>query len=317
VLAQQVAADSLYAKAQPLQWYPDDKGGGPNTPVPADMYFEQSVSAVDGAPLAFRVHFTLTHYGTDQHYNFEGQEFPGVYVNSSYGTLVYYGGTAPWTRDVLTKTAVPANPGTLLRYSSEHWAANVDSSNAGLLVFEPAQYAYEIATWYPQSGGSGPTGDATYYQRPWSVATIGPGAVLEGDVYLIAGDSSSARDVVYGLHQLLPASDIFPPIITLDTPAANATISGNNVRVSGWSFDDTAVSNVSVFVDDVFKGNAVYGSNRADVAQSWPHAPANIGWQFSLDSTQLTNGAHTITIHATDTSNNEAILAPSTVTVSN
>jgi len=29
VLTQQVTSDSLYVKAQPLQWYPDDKGGGP------------------------------------------------------------------------------------------------------------------------------------------------------------------------------------------------------------------------------------------------------------------------------------------------
>lgn len=317
VLAQQLAADSLYVKAQPLEWYPDDKGGGPTTPVLSDAYFEQTVSVVDGAPLAFKVHFRLTHFGTDRHYNVSQQGLPGVYVNSGYGTLVYYGDTVPWTRGASSKISVPLSPGTPVLYTAERWVASVDSNNSGLSVFVPVNYPYQHAGWFPESGGSGPTGDATYSQAPLSPATIGPGAVIEQDVYLIAGDSSSARDVVYGLHQLLPASDIFPPIITLDTPAANATISGNNVQISGWSFDDTAVSNVSVFVDDVFKGNAVYGSNRADVAQSWPHAPANIGWQFSLDSTQLTNGAHTITIHATDTSNNEAILAPITVTVSN
>jgi Big-like domain-containing protein len=315
VLAQQLAADSLYVKAQPLQGVPDCWGGGPNTPVPADAYFEQTVSVVPGAPFAFKMHLTLTHFGTDQHYN-NWQEFPAVYVNSAYGTLIYYGGTAPWTRDVATKTAVPANPGTLLLYSPERWAANVDSNDVGLSVFVPVSYPYEVATWFPGSGGSGPTGDATYYQRPWGVATIGPGAVIEGDVYLIAGDYASARDAVYGLHQLLPAApDIFSPMIFVDTPTANATMSGNNFQVSGWAFDDSDVSNVSVFVDGLFKGNATYGSNRADVANTWPHAPANIGWAFSLDSTQLTNGAHTITIHATDTSNNEAILAPISITV--
>jgi Big-like domain-containing protein len=316
VLAQQLGSDSLYVKAQPLQVYPDDKGGGPDTPVPADVYFEQTVSVVAGAPLALKVHLTLTHFGTDLHYN-NRQEFPGAWVNVPYGTLVYYGGTAPWTRDVVTKTSVPVNPGTLYQYSPERWAANVDSNDVGLSVFEPVSYPYEVATWFPESGGSGPTGDATYYQSPWVVATVGPGAVIEGDVYLIAGDNASARDVVYGLHQLLPASDIFPPMLTLDTPTANATISGNNFQVSGWAFDDSDVSNVSVFVDGIFKGNATYGSNRADVANTWPHAPANIGWAFSLDSTQLTNGAHTISIHATDTSNNEAILAPISITVRN
>lgn len=77
------------------------------------------------------------------------------------------------------------------------------------------------------------------------------------------------------------------------------------------------MSNVSVFVDDVLKGNAVYGSSRPDVAMVWPHAPAQCGWTFSLDSTQLTNGVYTMTIHAKDTSNNEAILGPISLTVSN
>ena len=316
VLTQQVATDSLYVKTQPLQWYPDDKGGGPATPVLADAYFEQTVTVVPGAPLAFDVHFKLTHFGNDLHYN-AGQEFPAVYVNSAYGTLVYYGGNAPWTSDVISKISIPASPGTPVLYAPEHWAATVDSSNVGLLVFAPANYQYEVAAWFPGSGGSGATGDATYYQRPFSVATVGPGAVIEGDVYLIAGDSTSARDVVYGLHQLLPPSDTFPPLGNLDAPAAGATMSGNNVQISGWAFDDKDVSNVSVFVDGVLKGNAVYGSSRPDVATAWPHAPVKCGWTLSLDSTQLTNGTHTITIHFLDTSNNEAILAPISVTVSN
>jgi len=36
VLAQTVAADSIYVKTQPIQWNPDDKGGGSNTPVLGD-----------------------------------------------------------------------------------------------------------------------------------------------------------------------------------------------------------------------------------------------------------------------------------------
>ncbi|HYM77411.1 MAG TPA: Ig-like domain-containing protein [Candidatus Dormibacteraeota bacterium] len=316
VLTQQVDSSSLYLKAQPLQWYPDDKGGGPNTPVLSDTYFEQTVSVVPGAPLAFDVHFKLTHSGTDLHYN-AWQEFPAVYVNSAYATLAYYGGGSPWTKDAISKISVPTQPGTSILYLPEQWAANIDSNNMGLSVFVPSQYPYEIAISFPGSGGSGSTGDATYYQHPVSVATLGPGAVIEGDAYVIPGDYVSARGVVYGLHELLPASDIFPPLGNVDAPAANATISGTNVQISGWAIDENAVSGVSVFVDDVLKGNAVYGSSRPDVVAAYPHATAQCGWMFSLDSTQLANGAHTITVHATDTSNNEAIFAPIPVTVSN
>src|SRR5208282_248041 len=203
-------------------------------------------------------------------------------VNSAYPTLAYYGGASPWTSDAISAISVPTSPGTSILYLPEQWAANIDSNNMGLSVFVPSQYPYELAISFPGSGGTGPTGDATYYQHPVSVATIGPGAVIEGDVYIIPGGYVSARGVVYGLHQLLRASDIFPPLANVDTPAVNATISGN----------------------------AVYGSSRPDVAAAYPHATAQCGWTFSLDSTQLTNGAHTITIHATDASNNEAILAP-------
>ncbi len=316
VLSQQVASDSLYVRAQPLQWYPDDKGGGPNTPVLADAYFEQTVSVVPGAPLAFDVHFKLTHFGTDQHYN-APQELPAVYVNSAYGTLVYYGGTSPWTKDATTNISIPPWPGTPFLYAPERWAASIDNGNNGLLVFAPTDYPYDVGISFPGGGGSGPTGDATYYQRPFSVATLGPGAMIEGDFYLIAGNYASGREVVYGLHQLQPPLDIFTPMGNLEIPAANSTVSGSNVQISGWAFDDTAVSSVSIFVDDVLKGNAVYGSNRPDIATVWPHAPLKCGWTFSLDSTSLTNGSHTITIHAIDTSNNEAILAPISVTVAN
>ena len=84
--------------------------------------------------------------------------------------------------------------------------------------------------------------------------------------------------MVYGLHQLIVAPDIFAPMGNLDTPAANTTISGNNVQISGWAFGDTAVSTVRIFVYDVLKGNAVYGTSRPDVATAWPHAPAQCGW---------------------------------------
>ena len=56
VLAQTMTSDSIYVKAQPLQWDPDDKGGGPNSPVLGDTYVEQTLSAVVSHSFSFRVH---------------------------------------------------------------------------------------------------------------------------------------------------------------------------------------------------------------------------------------------------------------------
>ena len=73
-------------KTQPLEWYPDNKGGGPNNPIESDCYFEETVLVASGAPLAFEVEFKLTHFGTDLHYNAD-QELPAVWLNGTYETL--------------------------------------------------------------------------------------------------------------------------------------------------------------------------------------------------------------------------------------
>jgi hypothetical protein len=81
---------------------------------------------------------------------------------------------------------------------------------------------------------------------PTTIFTIAPGAVIEGDIYLVPGDATVARSVVYGLHQALPASNIVMPLATLDVPAANATITGASAPVVGWAFGNAAVTAVKV-----------------------------------------------------------------------
>jgi hypothetical protein len=99
VLAQTIAADSVYIKTQPLQWNPDDKGGGPNTPILGDTYIEQNISAVTSHAFSFKVHYKVTHFGTDQHAN-ALQEFPAVYVNLGYDQFLTDMSTSPWTNSV-------------------------------------------------------------------------------------------------------------------------------------------------------------------------------------------------------------------------
>ena len=138
-------------KSQPLEWYPDNKGGGPNTPIESDTYFEQTVSVVPGALLAFKLHLKLTHFGSDQHYN-GFQEFPAVYVNSCYGTLVYYGGSKPWSNSSTTATPI-TTAGTGNLHSSEQWAAYVGTNDQGLTTFAPSAYPYDGGQSFPGAGG--------------------------------------------------------------------------------------------------------------------------------------------------------------------
>ncbi len=314
-----VSPGSLYTQSAPLQWWPDNFGGGASAPVAADMTFEQTVTVEPSAPLAFKVHYKLIHNGTDTHYN-SGQEFPAVYVNSTYTRFAYYGGASPWSNGPLTTTTVteiPTNPSPAASFAPEHWGALVDAGNQGLAVYVPGQYPYENAWSFAGLSGSGPLGNATIFMLPSVVFTISPGTVIEGDVYLVPGDLSAARAAIYAIHQGLATADISAPLVNIEQPAANATISGM-ASVSGWAFDNVALDAVNVYVDGIAMGSVSTGISRPDIANAYPHvAPSDSGWTFTLDTTKLANGVHSLTIHATDSAGNTAINAPLSVAVSN
>lgn len=324
VLQQTISTDSLFTSTAPLQWWPDNFGGGASMPVAADMTFEQTVTAVPGASVAFKVHFKLSHYGTDTHYN-SGQEFPAVYVNSTYTTLAYYGGSSPWTNGAVTTrlaTPYPSNPSPAV-YVPEQWGALVDANNQGLAVFVPGQYPQENAWAFDNQSGTGPLGNTTIYMVPSLYRTIAPGAVIEGDIYLVPGDLGAARTAIYAIHDGLPVDakhdppDISAPLTSIDEPVAGATISGN-ATLSGWAFDNVNLLTVSIYIDGTAMGDATMGLARPDVANAYPRvAPPDSGWSFMLDTTKLSNGPHSIEVHAMDWALIEAINAPVAVTVQN
>jgi hypothetical protein len=319
VLQQTISSASLYTQTAPLQWWPDNFGGGASTPVTTDVTVEQTVTVVPNVPLAFKVHYKLIHNGSDTHYN-SGQEFPAVYVNSTYTRFAYYGGTTPWSNGPLTTmptAVIPTDPVPPMSYAPELWGALVDTANQGLAVFVPGQYPYEHAWGFANQSGSGPLGNTTTYMSPMVIFTIAPGAVIEGDVYLLPGDLGTARAEIYAIQQTLSGTDISAPLITVDQPTANATLSGS-ATISGWAFDNAVMAGLSVYVDGVATGSVSTGVARPDVANAYPHvAPPDSGWTLTLDTTKLANGAHSLTVQATDSANNVAINAPISVTVSN
>jgi len=314
VLNQMLGTASIYIEAVPLQWNPAHYGGGAGAPIRADMTFEQTITVAPGTAAAFQVHYKMTHTGSDTHYNAH-QEFPAVYVNSTYTTFAYYGGTDPWTNGSVTSLSAATNPS---GYAPEQSAALVDVNNQGLTVFVPGVYPFWSASWPAQSGGGGSTGNATVYMVPMTTFTVLPGQVIEGDVYLIPGDATTARAMVYQLHQSPPPTNIATPILSVDVPASNATIAGSAAAVGGWAFGNTKVSAVNIYVDGSLIGSATLGGSRPDVVTAYPRlAPTDSGWTYALDTTTLTNGVHSLVVHVSDISGNEAVAAPISVTVSN
>jgi hypothetical protein len=298
LLAQRVTPDSVYIATRPNEWYPDNKGGGPGQPVPSDVIIEQTASFMPEYRYAVRLHYRITHLASDTHAS-AVQEFPAVYVNSEYDRFVSYAGTKPWTGgapswDVLTAPGQPVPE----RYLPEHWAALVDEAGVGLTVYVPQQYPYGAGLQLP--GAPGEFGLGANYFRPHVPFTFGPGSVLEGDVYVIAGDYRQARQDIEALNDRGAASgDMLPPFGWLDAPIANQTLTAS-VPIAGWVLDDGEVAGVEVFVDGTAVGTGAYGLSRPDVATVYPHAPERVGFSYALDTRRFADGPHELLVRATD-----------------
>jgi hypothetical protein len=314
-LTQIVTSNSLYTSAQPLQYYPDDKGGGAGQPISGDVLVEQTITAETSLPHTFKAHYKVTHLGSDLHADAPA-EFPAVYTNQNYNRFISYGGTAPWTNGAITITQLPAYTFSPILYVPEHWGALVDTQNVGLTVYVPSQYPYVVGFAEPDPGPGGPTDNADNYFAPAANLTIGPSFVFQGDIYLIAGDFASARGTVYALHQSLSPPDIFMPIGATDQPSPGSSLVGIT-SVGGWSLDDVQVAKAEVLVDGVADGTATYGSPRPDVAAAYPHAPVNLGFSYSLDTTKYNDGFHTLNVRVTDSSGNAAVFADVLVSIVN
>ena len=123
-------------------------------------------------------------------------------------------------------------------------------------------------------------------------------------ITVTATDSDTAADT--GSANVSVNVHATPPTVYIDTPAAGSTVSGI-VAISGWAIDNaaavgTAISNVQVNVDGIVVGTATYGLSRPDVCAVYPGRPScpNVGYTYSLDTSTLISGTHTITVTATD-----------------
>ena len=114
------------------------------------------------------------------------------------------------------------------------------------------------------------------------------------------------------------------PFGTIDTPAQGAVVSGSAYTVFGWALSPrgtipTNGSTITVFVDGVAKGHPVYNNNRSDIASAFPgytNSTGAIGY-FTLNTTTLSNGTHTISWTVTDNLGNTEGIGSRFFTVQN
>jgi Bacterial Ig domain len=83
--------------------------------------------------------------------------------------------------------------------------------------------------------------------------------------------------------------------LNIDQPISGNSYLGT-VQFSGWAVHSSLpVAAVSITIDGVPYGSASYGGNRADVCAIYPGPSCpGIGWTYSLDTTQLADGTHTL-----------------------
>jgi streptogramin lyase len=141
-------------------------------------------------------------------------------------------------------------------------------------------------------------------------------------ITISATDTDAAPDT--GTASVTVMATGIPPTVHIDAPSPGSVLSGT-VSVSGWALDNamaigTAINSVQVMVDGAVVGSATYGVSRPDVCAVYPGRLGcpNVGYSYSLNTSTLTPGSHTITVSATDTDGTPDVGAATvTITVAN
>ncbi len=113
-----------------------------------------------------------------------------------------------------------------------------------------------------------------------------------------AGNNATSSVVTINVNNIV--ADTVPPVTSIVNPNNNSTISGNSVTISVSATDNVGVSAVHIFIDDQNSG----------IITTAPYSQV-------IDTTNLTNGVHTITAYAEDAAGNIGNASPVTVTVNN
>jgi hypothetical protein len=123
------------------------------------------------------------------------------------------------------------------------------------------------------------------------------------------------------------------PFGSLDIPSNGVTVGENgSVAVVGWALDDSDIDHVDFFIDGHLwasaigrggVGNATFGATRPDVFAAFPDFPGPqpkslfSGYLAILDTTQVVNGLHVISVRATDDQGSAREIGAATVQVEN
>src|SRR6266540_2646904 len=131
---------------------------------------------------------------------------------------------------------------------------------------------------------------------PWSfdldMSGLSPGShTLMAKAFDTAGNSSSSSIIV----SIAEPADTSPPTVSIASPASGANVS-ETIQVQADAADNAGVTKVELSVDNSLKATLTA-------------AP----WSFDLDTAQLTNASHTLSVKAYDAAGNSSTAQVSVV----
>ena len=157
------------------------------------------------------------------------------------------------------------------------------------------------------SGGTNYNGTGTIATITFTGSSQGTAAVTfdftagsTSDTNVASAGTDLLTSVTNGNYTVTTASDTTPPTVSITSPTAGATVSGT-VSLTSSASDNVGVAGVQFLLDGVNLGSE-------DTS-----APFTASW----DTTTASNGSHTLTARARDTSSNTTTSSGVTVTVSN
>ncbi len=116
-----------------------------------------------------------------------------------------------------------------------------------------------------------------------------------------ASGQQSTSNSSFTIANWMPVSSD-PMRISIDRPNSNSAAFSGLAAFGGWAIDDIAgITQVSIAIDGVQYGNAIYGGTRVDVCNALPGRAGcpNVGWNFAVDTTRLPDGEHALAVTAT------------------
>jgi phosphodiesterase/alkaline phosphatase D-like protein len=170
--------------------------------------------------------------------------------------------------------------------------------------------------------GARPDVEATYpyyplnYQTGWGYMLLTYGLPNQGNgAYTLYAQVTDAEGNSYSLGSKTIICDnvnAVKPFGAIDTPEQGGSVSGKSFVNFGWALTPqpnsipTDGSTITVWVDGVPLGNPVYNQFRSDITTKFPgyNNSQGAGGHFYLDTTQYTNGVHTISWSVKDNAGN-------------